>query len=60
MKYQKPPARGMKNPLSEFYRYTVIRLSDSMERFTDRKPRKDLCKINYMVWDNRENCEVSS
>lgn len=58
--WQKPPVRGMRNPLSEFYKFTVVRLFDSKERFTNRKPRKDLNPINFMVWDNEENQEVKN
>lgn len=58
MKWHKTPARGCKNPLAELYRYTVVRLSDNKEIFVDRKPRLDLSRIKYMVWDNRENEEV--
>lgn len=46
----------MKNTLSELYRYTVIRLADDKERFTDRKPR--IKSSGYLVWDNRENEEI--
>lgn len=49
------PPRGGKNPKAELFRYTVVRLSDRAERFTDRKPKSS---PNTMVWDNRENCEV--
>jgi ribosomal protein L15 len=53
--YYPQPKRGTKNPKSELFRYTVIRLKDQAERFTDRKPKVSL---NFMTWDNRENCEV--
>jgi len=49
----------MKNPASQFYRFTVIRLSDSAERFTDRRPAPaTLRNLDRMVWDNLNNCEV--
>jgi hypothetical protein len=58
--WQAPPAKGMKNPLSNLYKFTIVRLSDSNERFTNRKPRKDLNRIDFMVWDNEENQEVKN
>lgn len=52
------PRRGCKNPRSELYRFTVIRLSDSRERFTDRRPRPEIFRsLDFMVWNNRDNCE---
>lgn len=57
-KWASKPPRGCQNPLSKLFRYTVVRLSDGAERFTDRKPRSDLSRIDFMVWDNRENEEV--
>lgn len=57
--WEKAPARGCKNPKSELFRYTVVRLSDNAERFTDRKPRSEILKSSdFMVWDNRENEEL--
>jgi ribosomal protein L15 len=53
--WHKAPARGCTNPKSEMFRFTVVRLSDRAERFTDRKPKPGPF---VMVWDNRENCEV--
>lgn len=50
------PARGCHNPAAEFYRYTVRRLSDGAERFTDSRPRVRSDK--YLAWDNKENCEA--
>lgn len=50
------PARGCHNPAAEFYRYTVRRLSDGAERFTDSRPRVRSDK--YLAWDNQENREV--
>lgn len=50
------PARGFINPAAQFYRYTVRRLSDGAERFTDSRPRVRSDK--YIAWDNRENREV--
>lgn len=56
--WQTPPKKGMKNPLSEIYKFTVVRLFDGKERFTNRKPRKDLNRIDFMVWNNEENQEI--
>jgi len=57
--WHKAPRRGCKNTMSEFYKFTVVRLTDNAERFTDRKPRPEVIKsLNFMVWDNRENCQV--
>ncbi len=53
--WHKAPARGCTNTLAETHRFTIVRLSDKAERFTDRKPRKS---PNIMIWDNRENCEA--
>jgi len=53
--WHKAPARGCNNPLAETHRYTVVRLSDKAERFTDRKPKPS---PNFTVWDNRENREA--
>jgi hypothetical protein len=58
--WEKAPARGCKNTKSELYRYTVVRLSDKAERFTDRKPRPEIfASGEYMTWDNRHNEEVT-
>ena len=55
------PARGTKNRLSEFFKYTVVRLDDSKERFSDRKPRKEVCSsYKFIVWNNRENYRVGA
>lgn len=54
--WHKSPERGSKNTASELYKYTVVRLSDKAERFTDRKPRKEICEsYDFLVWDNKEN-----
>jgi hypothetical protein len=53
--WHKAPARGCENPLAKTHRYTVVRLSDKAERFTDHKPRPS---ANQMIWDNRENQEA--
>lgn len=53
--WTKPAPRGCKNPTSELHRYTIVRLSDSFERFTDRKPKRS---PNQMIWDNKENREA--
>lgn len=52
------PRRGCKNTLMELYKFTVIRLSDRKERFTDRRPRPEIFRdLDMMVWNNRENRE---
>lgn len=57
--WEKARARGCKNTKSELYRFTVVRLSDNAERFTDRKPRPEILKsLDFMVWNNRENEEL--
>ena len=57
--WEKAPPRGCRSPKSELYRFTVVRLSDNAERFTDRKPRLEIRQSSdFMVWDNRENEEV--
>lgn len=56
--WHKAPARGCQNPLAETHRFTVVRLSDKSERFTDRLPGPRLRKSpDFMVWDNRLNAE---
>jgi hypothetical protein len=58
--WHKAPARGCRNILSETHRYTVVRLRDKAERFTDRLPRIEIRKsLDFMVWDNRENTETT-
>jgi len=40
-------------------RYTIVRLSDNYERYTDRLPRIEVRKNpSFMVWDNVENAQV--
>lgn len=57
--WHKAPRRGGKNPTAALYKFTVVRLADGSERFTDRKPRPEVIQSpDFMVWDNRENCEV--
>ena len=56
--WYKAPARGCVNPTSQLYKFTVVRLSDMAERFTDRKPRPEVINSpDFTVWNNRENCE---
>lgn len=53
------PKRGCRNPQSELFRFTVVRLSDMSERFTDRKPSPSVVRSSdFTVWDNRENAEI--
>lgn len=52
------PARGMANTASQIYRYTVVRLRDNRERFTDRLPRVEIRKSpDFLVWNNKLNQE---
>ena len=53
--WHKPMSRGIKNPLAETARYTVIRLADSFERFVSVKPAPSK---SFMVWDNRKGREA--
>lgn len=54
-----PPKRGCKNPMQSAYRFTVVRLTDKFERFTNRKPRPEIFSdIDMMVWDNENNCKA--
>ena len=55
--YYPSPPRGMKNPLAANCRFTICRLADGKERFSDRRPslRKPW---NWLVWDNEKNCEA--
>lgn len=54
--WERAPKRGMKNPKTELFRYTVVRLADKAERFTNRKPAH---RDDQMVWDNKRNCETT-
>jgi ribosomal protein L15 len=56
--WSKAPKRGTKNPKAELFRYTVVRLEDKAERFTNRKPVVE--SIDFMVWDNAKNCEAGT
>jgi len=57
--WEKPPAHGCKSSLADLYRYTVVRNADKCERFTDRRPRREIVlSADYTVWDNRANREV--
>lgn len=53
--WEKAPKRGYKNPKAELYRFTVVRLADKAERFTNRKPAHN---DGQMVWDNVKNCDA--
>lgn len=53
--WEKAPKRGTRNPKAELFRFTVIRLADKAERFTNRKPAH---RDDQMVWDNVKNAEV--
>lgn len=58
--WHKAPARGCSNTLAELYKFTIVRLSDRAERFTDRRPRPEILKsADFTVWNNRQNCEES-
>lgn len=53
------PSRGSKNPKSEFYKYTITRLSDGKERFVDRLPQREIREsLDFLVWDNKGNQEI--
>jgi len=57
--WHKAPRRGCVNPASQLYKFTVVRLSDMAERFTDRKPRAEIVHSpDFTVWDNKANEEV--
>jgi ribosomal protein L15 len=56
--WSKAPKKGMKNPKAELFRYTVVRLEDKAERFTNRKPVVE--NVDFMVWDNVKNCEAGT
>ena len=52
------PKRGCTNPHAETHRFTVVRLNDKAERFSDTLPGVRTRKSpDFMVWDNRLNAE---
>ena len=53
--WEKAPKRGTRNPKAEVFRFTVVRLADKAERFTNRKPAH---RDDQMIWDNVKNAEV--
>ena len=55
VKWEKAPKRGCRNPKAELYRFTIVRLDDKAERFTNRKPAH---RDDQMIWDNKNNCEA--
>lgn len=56
--WHKAPKRGCTNTLSELYKFTIVRVSDMAERFTDRRPSPEIIQsADFTVWNNRENCE---
>ena len=56
-KFTKPLNINITDPFS---RYSVTRLEDNFERWTDRKPRNEVCSNHaLMVWDHVENCQVT-
>ncbi len=56
-KFQKPLNLNTTDPLT---RYSVTRLSDGWERWTTRKPRREVCQNhNLMVWDHVEKCQIT-
>jgi hypothetical protein len=58
-KWTKSPARGTTAPASQVHRYTVVRLSDMAERYTDRRPHHStLSNPDRMTWDNQNQTEV--
>lgn len=56
--WHKAPPRGMSNALATIHRFTVVRLSDKAERFTDTLPASRIRKSpDFRVWDNQLNAE---
>ena len=55
----RPAPKGHARWVEAPARYTVIRLSDRAERYTDRMPRVEVRRSPaFMVWDNQEKREV--
>jgi hypothetical protein len=41
-------------------RFSVTRLDDGMERWAERKPRREVCRdYRLMVWDHQEKSQVT-
>lgn len=41
------------------YRYSITRLRDGAQRWTNRRPRRDMSRTHYMAWDHERNEEVT-
>lgn len=41
-------------------RYSVTDLRNDTIQYRTRKPRKDLSRINFVVWDHENNVEVDA